>query len=213
MAAARERAEARRHDEGAALRAEMEAYAKAHHVPILNEHGRKFYAEFVREQQPHRILELGTAIGYSALLALTIAPPDCTVETVELLPARYERAKQYLARSPLGRRVTQHLGDASEWLDKLAAQEKTFDFIFLDAAKGQYPEYFEKATPMLEKQGVLIADNVLFRGYVLHPVMMPRRFETIVERLQRYLKLANTPPYTTEIFPRGDGLALTRREE
>ena len=58
--------------EGATLRTEMEAYAKAHHVPILNEHGRRFYAEFVRKQQPHRILELGTAIGYSALLALSI---------------------------------------------------------------------------------------------------------------------------------------------
>ena len=69
--------------EGATLRTEMEAYAKAHHVPILNEHGRRFYAEFVRKQQPHRILELGTAIGYSALLALSIAPADCTVETVE----------------------------------------------------------------------------------------------------------------------------------
>ncbi|WP_294146605.1 O-methyltransferase [uncultured Selenomonas sp.] len=198
--------------EGVTLRMEMEAYAKAHHVPILNEHGRRFYAEFVRKQQPHRILELGTAIGYSALLALSLAPADCTVETVELLPARYEKAKHFLACSPLGRRVTQHLGDAGEMLDVLRGQGKTYDFIFLDAAKGQYPDYFEKAAPMLEEGGVIVADNVLFRGYVLHPVMMPRRFETIVERLQRYLELVNTPPYTTEIFPRGDGLALTRRE-
>ena len=159
------------------------------------------------------ILELGTAIGYSALLALSIAPADCTVETVELLLARYETAKKYLARSPLGRRVTQHLGDAGDMLDILRGQGKTYDFIFLDAAKGQYPDYFEKAAPMLEEGGVIVADNVLFRGYVLHPVMMPRRFETIVERLQRYLELVNTPPYKTELFPRGDGLALTRREE
>ena len=195
-----------------ALRAEMEAYAKAHHVPILNKHGRRFYAEFVRQAQPHRILELGTAIGYSALLALSLASADCTVETIELLPERYETAKAFLARSPLGRRVTQHLGDAGDMLDVLREQGRTYDFIFIDAAKGQYPDYFEKATPMLEQGGVIVADNVLFRGYVLHPVMMPRRFETIVERLQRYLELANTPPYTTKIYPRGDGLALTRRK-
>lgn len=194
-----------------ALLRELETYAAAHHIPILNPNGRRYYAQFVREAQPHRILELGTAIGYSALLALSEAPADCTLETIELLPARYAIAQRNFARTHLGARIQAHLGDASAILPALAREGKTYDFIFLDAAKGQYPDSFEKTAPMLEKGGVLIADNVLFRGYVLHPVMMPHRFATIVERLQRYLELANTPPYTTELFPQGDGLARTRR--
>ena len=197
--------------EASALLREMETYAEKNNVPILNANGRRFYAQFIREAQPHRILELGTAIGYSALLALSLAPEDCTVDTVELDPARYGIARENFARTPLGARVTQHLGDAGDVAGHLAQEGQSFDFIFLDAAKAQYPDYFRKVTPMLAAGGTLVADNVLFRGYVLHPVLMPRRFETIVSRLQEYLQLANTPPYQTEIFPRGDGLARTRR--
>lgn len=197
--------------ETATLLREMEAYAEAHNVPILNANGRRFYAQFIHEAQPHRILELGTAIGYSALLALPLAPADCTVDTVELDEERYAIAQANFARTPLGTRVTQYLGDAGDVAERLAQEGRMFDFIFLDAAKAQYPDYFRKVTPMLAAGGTLVADNVLFRGYVLHPVMMPRRFETIVGRLQEYLRLANTPPYQTEIFPRGDGLARTRR--
>ena len=189
---------------------EMERYAAAHDVPILNANGRRYYAQFIREARPHRILELGTAIGYSSLLALSLAPGDCTVDTVELSPERYAEAQSNFARTTYGRRVTQYLGDAGEVAARLAQEGRTYDFIFLDAAKAQYPDYFRKVTPMLEPNGTMVADNVLFRGYVLHPVMVPRRFETIVQRLQEYLKLVQTPPYETEIFPRGDGLARTR---
>lgn len=189
---------------------EMERYAVAHDVPILNENGRRYYAQFIREAQPHRILELGTAIGYSALLALSLAPSNCVVDTVELSPERYAEAQANFARTTYGKRITQYLGDAGEVAARLAQEGRTYDFIFLDAAKAQYPDYFRKVTPMLEPNGTMVADNVLFRGYVLHPVMVPRRFETIVQRLQEYLKLVQTPPYETEIFPRGDGLARTR---
>ena len=199
--------------EMATLLRDLETYAQTHHIPILNANGRRYYAQFVREAQPHRILELGTAIGYSALLALSLAPEDCTVDTIELDEKRYEEAQANFARTSLGTRVTQYFGDAGTVVETLASAGKSYDFIFLDAAKAQYPDYFRKVMPMLEPDGTLIADNVLFRGYVLHPVMMPRRFETIVGRLQEYLKLVNTPPYSTEVYQRGDGLARTRRLE
>ena len=194
--------------ETTALLQEMETYAEAHNVPILNANGRRFYAQFIREAQPHRILELGTAIGYSALMALERLNEK---EIVELDEERYAIAQANFARTPLGTRVTQYLGDAGDVAERLAQEGRTFDFIFLDAAKAQYPDYFRKVTPMLAAGGTLVADNVLFRGYVRGPEKAPRRFETIVGRLQAYLQLANTPPYQTEIFSRGDGLARTRR--
>lgn len=197
----------------AELLGEMERDAAEAGVPILNKNGKRYYEEIVKEQQPHRILEVGTAIGYSALLALSLAPEDATIVTIESDAARARAAELYFSRTLLGRRVHQILGDARSVLPKLLEDGEKYDFIFLDAAKGQYPNYFRTVAPMLAPGGCIVADNVLFRGYVRHPVMTPRRFDTIVERLQEYLELAKNPPFATKVFDKGDGLALTWRPD
>ena len=195
-----------------ALLAEMEQYAEAHHVPIINEGGRRVFVELVRTYQPRRILEVGTAIGYSALLALSHAGAGASLTTVELSPERSRIAQAFLRRSVYADQVTFLQGDAEAVLGQLASQPfPPVDFVFLDAAKGQYPDYLAKVLPLLSQEGVIVADNVLFRGYVRAATRPPRRYRTIVKRLRQYLETVQTPPFQTEIFEKGDGLALTRR--
>lgn len=193
---------------------EMEAYAAEHRVPIINERGRKAFIEVIEKARPHRVLEIGTAIGYSALLFMQHAAPDVEVTTLELSEERAALAKSFWHRSPYEARITLLLGDAAENLQQLAADPSkhgTYDFVFIDAAKGQYPDYFHKIQPLIADDAIILADNVLFRGYVRSQEKPPRRYKTIVKRLREYLKLVNTPPFATKVLENGDGLAVTCR--
>lgn len=188
---------------------EMEAYAEKHHVPIINERGREVFLSVLDEVRPHRILEIGTAIGYSAMLALLHGAEDAQVTTLELSEERARTAASFIQRSPYAERITMQVGDAAGLLCSL---QGTFDFVFIDAAKGQYVDYFHKVLPLLTDRAVIVADNVLFRGYVQREEKPPRRYKTIVKRLREYIALVtNTPGFQTEIHENGDGLAVTRR--
>ena len=188
---------------------EMEAYAAKHHVPIINERGREVFLSVLDEVQPHRILEIGTAIGYSAMLSLLHGAGDARVTTLELSEERARMAASFIQRSPYAGRITMQVGDAAELLCSL---QGSFDFVFIDAAKGQYVDYFQKVLPLLTEQAVIVADNVLFRGYVQSGEKPPRRYKTIVKRLREYIALVtHTPGFETEIHENGDGLAVTRR--
>lgn len=193
-----------------ALLEEMEAYAARHHVPIINEQGRRAFQQVIEEAKPHRVLEIGTAIGYSALLMAQHGAEDVQITTLELSEERARLAESFWERSPYKERINLHLGDAGELLQGLPRPEGGFDFVFIDAAKGQYVDYFQKIQPLLAEKAVILADNVLFRGYVLGQEKPPRRFKTIVKRLQQYLQLVQeTPGYSTKILVNGDGLAVT----
>ena len=190
---------------------EMEDYAALHHVPIINERGRQAFLQVVQEARPHRVLEIGTAIGYSSLLMAQNGAADIDITTLELSDERIKTAQGYIDRSAYAGRIHIMGGDAAENLLKLQLTGQKFDFIFIDAAKGQYVDYFHKIQPMLTENAVILADNVLFRGYVKGDVPTPRRFKTIVKRLREYIELVSQPPYITEILENGDGLAVTRR--
>lgn len=190
---------------------EMESYAALHHVPIINERGRQAFLQVVQEAKPHRVLEIGTAIGYSSLLMAQNGAADIDITTLELSDERIKTAQGYIDRSAYADRIHIMGGDAAENLLKLQLTGQKFDFVFIDAAKGQYVDYFHKIQPMLADKVVILADNVLFRGYVKGDVPTPRRFKTIVKRLREYIELVNQPPYVTEILENGDGLAVTRR--
>ena len=190
---------------------EMEDYAALHHVPIINERGRQVFLQVVQAARPHRVLEIGTAIGYSSLLMAQNGAADIDITTLELSDERIKTAQGYIDRSAYAGRIHIMGGDAAENLLKLQLTGQKFDFIFIDAAKGQYVDYFHKIQPMLTENAVILADNVLFRGYVKGDVPTPRRFKTIVKRLREYIKLVSQPPYITEILENGDGLAVTRR--
>ena len=190
---------------------EMEDFAALHHVPIINERGRQAFLQVVQEARPHRVLEIGTAIGYSSLLMAQHGATDIDITTLELSDERIKTAQGYIDRSAYAGRIHIMGGDAAENLLKLQLTGQNFDFVFIDAAKGQYVDYFHKIQPMLATKAVILADNVLFRGYVKGDVPTPRRFKTIVKRLREYIELVSQPPYVTEILENGDGLAVTRR--
>ena len=189
----------------------MEDFAALHHVPIINERGRQAFLQVVQEAKPHRVLEIGTAIGYSSLLMAQHGAADIDITTLELSDERIKTAQGYIDRSAYADRIHIMGGDAAENLLKLQMTGQKFDFVFIDAAKGQYVDYFHKIQPMLANKAVILADNVLFRGYVKGDVPTPRRFKTIVKRLREYIELVSQPPYVTEILENGDGLAVTRR--
>ena len=189
----------------------MEEYGHANHVPIINENGLKVLLDTVRKYKPKRVLEIGTAIGYSALQIAANAAEGVEITTLELSEERARLARSFMEESPYNSQITILTGDAGKLLEEISGR---YDFVFIDAAKGQYSDYFRKIQPYLADDAVIAADNVLFRGYVRGGVEAPRRFRTIVKRLREYLSMVeNNPEYTTSIYDNGDGLAVSVRRK
>ena len=187
-----------------ALLAEMKEYGEANHVPIINSQGLRVLTEAVAQKKPRRVLEIGTAIGYSTLYIAANSAGDVEIVTLELRDERADEAEDFIAGQ-----IDIIRGDAGE---NILRQSGSFDLVFIDAAKGQYPDYFRKVYPLLAEDGVVIADNVLFRGYVRGSGPMPRRFRTIVKRLREYIGMVTeNDEFRTEIHEDGDGLAVSWR--
>lgn len=190
---------------------EMETFAKEYKVPIINENGRKVFIEIVQKYKPQRVLEIGTAIGYSALLTAYYGNEKVKITSLELDEERAKQAQTFIDKSIYKDNIQIILGDAGVNIQKLNPEEK-FDMIFIDAAKGQYPDYLKKVLPLLSEHGIILADNVLFRGYVMSEEKPPRRYKTIVKRLREYIALvSDKEKFTTQIFENGDGLALSQK--
>lgn len=188
--------------------AALEAEAEAGGVPILRASERADLAAALAEVRPGRILEIGTAIGFSALFMAMVCP-GAEIDTIELDPARRERAMAAVAAAGLANRVRCRLGDAAEVLPCLVGP---YDFLFLDGPKGQYLRHLRLAEPLLAPRAVVAADNVLFRGLVEGGDPVPHRYRTLVRRLRDYLDYVRAH-YDTVILRGGDGLALSRRRE
>ena len=193
----------------AVLLAEMKEYGEANHVPIINSQGLRVLTEAVAQKKPRRVLEIGTAIGYSTLYIAANSAGDVEIVTLELSDERADEAEGFIKRSRFAGQITIVRGDAGE---NILRQSGRFDLVFIDAAKGQYPDYFRKVYPLLAEDGVVIADNVLFRGYVRGSGPVPRRFRTIVKRLREYIGMVTeNDEFRTEIHEDGDGLAVSWR--
>lgn len=189
---------------------ELREYAKDHHVPIIERECGEFLSFLLKIQRPERILELGTAIGYSALLMCRALPKVKELITVE---RREDMAAIAEGNFDLYRADSIRLirGDALEVLDSL---EGPFDFIFIDAAKGQYRKYFEKAVKILSKEGIILCDNVLFHGMLTNRELFIRRKVTIVKRLRAFLlDITEDPNWEVSLVTMGDGMLLVRRSD
>ncbi len=188
----------------------METYALKNHVPIIEPEVGQLLKLILKIKKPKRILEIGTAIGYSSSLMAE------TIDSVEIITIERREDMVKLAETNISKlgyedRIRVLHGDAEEVLDNL---DGTFDLIFLDAAKGQYLNFLEKSLPYLKKEGLVISDNVLFKGMVASDELVVRRKKTIVKRLREYLDYINEMDgYISSIIPIGDGVALTYREE
>lgn len=189
---------------------EMEEYAKENHVPIIEPEVAQLLKVLLKTNKPKNILELGTAIGYSALI-MAEATPNAQITSIERRADMILLAKENINKTPYKDRIKILEGDAEDVLLKLDGK---YDFIFLDAAKGQYMDFFNKCTKVLEPGGIIVSDNVLFKGMVASDKLVIRRKKTIVKRLREFLKyINNTKGYTSCVIPIGDGVAITYREE
>jgi predicted O-methyltransferase YrrM len=185
---------------------EMETFAEEKYIPILDLETAALLNVLVKMVQPQRILEVGTAIGYSAIW-LARCSEKATVVTLERDAERAAWARGYLARSVVKERVQLIEGDALEVIPTLSGE---YDLVFLDAAKGQYPRFLELLTPLLRQGGVLLSDNVLFQGMVASGDEVKHKLRTMVNRLREYNRvLAEHPQYETAFVPVGDGLAVS----
>ncbi|OIU70662.1 O-methyltransferase [Rossellomorea aquimaris] len=189
---------------------EMEQYAEEHHVPIMELVGIEALLGILAIQQPSRILEIGTAIGYSAL-RMAEALPETEITTIERDEERYNTAQDFLGRSGHKGRIHTLLGDALE-LQAEVEKNGPFDAILIDAAKGQYQKFFDLYAAMLSENGVVYSDNVLFKGLVAEEEVEQKRIRNMVKKLQKYnVWLMSHDEFETSILPVGDGIAISKK--
>ncbi|WP_043933969.1 O-methyltransferase [Bacillus sp. EB01] len=190
------------------LFSEMEDFASVNHVPIMEPTGMEAMLQVLRILKPERILEIGTAIGYSAL-RMAEAIPDASVVTIERDEERFLLAQDYIDRSGYKSRIHPILGDALEVSDKVSGFAP-FDALFIDAAKGQYQKFFALYEPYLRTGGVLVTDNVLFKGLVYNEQTDNKRLAKLAEKIHGYnLWLTSQEGFETSILPIGDGVAIS----
>lgn len=189
---------------------EMENYAKKHHIPIMELAGIEAMLQILRIQKPEKILELGTAIGYSAL-RMAEAVNTAKVVTIERDSERYQIAEQYFHRSGRNDQITLIKGDALE-VENQISDLGPYDAIFIDAAKGQYKKFFEIYSKFLDKNGIIITDNVLFKGLVAEDEIESKRTRNLVKKINDFNDwLMNHPDFDTIILPVGDGVAISKK--
>ena len=188
---------------------EIEKYADEYKVPIIEPEVAQLISVLIKILKPKRILEVGAAIGYSALI-MANSYEYSEILTIERNENMIDKAKNNIENSKFSNRIKILNGDANEILPEL---DEEFDLVFLDAAKGQYVEFFKHASRMLRNGGVIVSDNVLFKGMVASDDLVIRRKKTIVKRLRTYLEyINNIEGYTTTILPISDGVAITYKD-
>ena len=186
----------------------LEEYALENHVPIIRPLSREILAKEVAAKNPSKILEIGTAIGFSGCLMLNSAP-NSTLTTIEIDEKSFEVAKQNFAKAGFTNRVKQILGDASEIVKTL---EGKFDFIFLDGPKSQYVKQLPYLVNLLSVGGVLLADNVLFMGQVLSDIYPKHKHRSMILKLRQFIRdIQSDKRLTSEIIDIEDGLLLAKK--
>ena len=181
------------------------------YAPIVQKTTEQLIITLLKILKPRRVLEIGTAVGYSAILMADNLPEDSTIVTVERYKKHADIAVDNVFEAGYEKKIRVVEGEAAEvlhWLDE------GFDFVFLDAAKGQYIEFLPDIMRILNKGGVLLSDNILYHGMIEDEDKVERRKITIVKRLHMYLEeIMNNPELTTSIIPIGDGVALSVKKD
>lgn len=177
------------------------------YAPIVQKSTEQLIVTLLKTIKPKRVLEIGTAVGYSAILMADNLPHDSSIITIERYKKHADIAVDNVFSAGYEKKIKVIEGEAAEvlhWLDG------GFDFIFLDAAKGQYIEFLPDILRLLNSGGVLLSDNILYHGMIEDEEKVERRKITIVKRLHMYLEeIMRSPLLTTSIIPIGDGVALS----
>lgn len=191
---------------------ELEQTALRDRVPVIRREMQSFIKTFLAMNQPGRILEVGTAIGFSTLLMCEYGREDLQIVTIENYDKRIPIARENFRRAGREDQITLLEGDAGELLKTL---EGPFDMIFMDAAKGQYIHWLSDIRRLMTKGSVLISDNVLQEGDIIEShYLVERRKRTIYKRMREYLyELKHDPSFVTSILPLGDGVTVSVKQE
>jgi predicted O-methyltransferase YrrM len=187
---------------------EMESYARQNNVPIMELAGIETMLQILRIKKPKKILEIGTAIGYSAL-RMAFALPKTKIITIERDEDRFKLAEEFVLRSGLGDQISLIKGDALE-VESDIQLHAPYDALFIDAAKGQYKKFFEIYSKYLQEDGIILTDNVLFKGLVCEKEIESKRTRNLVKKIDEFNHwLMNNPQFSTTILPVGDGVAIS----
>lgn len=178
------------------------------HIPIIMDETLEVIEKYLSKNKPNRILEIGTAVGYSAICFTEFLAENGVIDTIEREADRVEEAKKNIKLAEVENKINIYQGDAVEILPTLHQQ---YDVVFIDAAKGKYPFFLKEALRMLGKNGIIFADNVLYKGYVLSDYNKHKQ-RTAVRNLREFLaELHANTSLETKILEVGDGLAIAKR--
>ena len=178
------------------------------HIPIIMDDTLEVIDKILKEKKPKAILEIGTAVGYSAMCFSEYLAEDGIIDTIEREHERVEEAKENIKKVGVEEKINIYEGDAVEILPTL---DKKYDVVFIDAAKGKYPFFLAEAKRMLNENGIIFADNILYKGYVMSDYNKHKQ-RTAVRNLREYIKEVNeNPELETEILEVGDGLAISKK--
>ena len=190
---------------------DLEEYATINHVPIVTKEVSRFLEVMVSIKKPKKILELGTAIGYSSILMSMASNRRAHITSIERDEAMILKANENIENLGFKDEIKVLQGDCLEVMKTL---EGEFDLIFMDAGKGHYNDFLKECMRLLSKDGIIIADNVLFRGMVASDELVIRRKITIVKRMRKFLEDINKDnSLLATILPMGDGIAIITRRE
>lgn len=178
------------------------------HIPIIMDDTLDVIENILKDKRPKNILEIGTATGYSAICFSEFLDENGKIDTIERDEERIGEAIQNIKDMGLEETIKIHKGDATEILPTL---NEKYDVVFIDAAKGKYPFFLEQALRLLDENGIIFADNILYKGYVMSDYNKHKQ-RTAVRNLREYIKNASeNPTLETEILEVGDGLAISKK--
>lgn len=177
------------------------------HIPIIMDDTLEVVDKILTEKKPKRILEIGTAVGYSAMCFSEYLQDGGKIDTIERDEERIAEAKINIEKVGVADKINIYEGDAVEILPTL---NEKYDVVFIDAAKGKYPFFLKEALRMINKDGIILADNILYKGYVMSDYNKHKQ-RTAVRNLREYIKeVTENPNIETEILEVGDGLAISK---
>ena len=180
------------------------------HIPIIMDETLEVIEKYLNKNKPNRILEIGTAVGYSAICFTQFLAENGVIDTIEREADRVEEAKKNIKLAEVENKINIYEGDAVEILPTL---NNKYDVVFIDAAKGKYPFFLKEALRMINKDGIIFADNILYKGYVMSDYNKHKQ-RTAVRNLREYIKeVSENPNLETEILEVGDGLAVSKIKE
>ena len=177
------------------------------HIPIIMDDTLEVISKYLKDLKPKRILEIGTAVGYSAICFSEFLSENGVIDTIERDTERIKEAKENIKKAEVSDKINIYEGDAVEILPTLNGK---YDVVFIDAAKGKYPFFLKEALRMLSENGIIFADNILYKGYVMSDYNKHKQ-RTAVTNLRKYIKeTTENPNLETEILEVGDGLAISK---